>query len=96
MLTIRTKQVSKIMTMIGKDSFLCVLSKRAWTEAIGCANKEAQMDGAVVDIRMKNDEKNKALEAAIGQIEKAFGKGSVMKLGQESQQWTYKPFPLDL
>ena len=31
---------------------------------------------------MKNDEKNKALEAAIGQIEKAFGKGSVMKLGQ--------------
>ena len=40
------------------------------------------MDGAAVDIRMKNDEKNKALEAAIGQIEKAFGKGSVMKLGQ--------------
>ena len=40
------------------------------------------MDGAVVDIKMKNDEKNKALEAAIGQIEKAFGKGSVMKLGQ--------------
>ena len=36
------------------------------------------MDGAVVDIKMKNDEKNKALEAAIGQIEKAFGKGSVM------------------
>ena len=40
------------------------------------------MDGTVVDIKMKNDEKNKALEAAIGQIEKAFGKGSVMKLGQ--------------
>ena len=40
------------------------------------------MDGAVVDIKMNNDEKNKALEAAIGQIEKAFGKGSVMKLGQ--------------
>ena len=40
------------------------------------------MDGAVVDIKMKNDDKNKALEAAIGQIEKAFGKGSVMKLGQ--------------
>ena len=39
------------------------------------------MDGTV-DIKMKNDEKNKALEAAIGQIEKAFGKGSVMKLGQ--------------
>ncbi|MGB2324401.1 MAG: DNA recombination/repair protein RecA, partial [Candidatus Puniceispirillales bacterium] len=27
-------------------------------------------------------EKLKALESAIGQIEKAFGKGSVMKLGQ--------------
>ena len=40
------------------------------------------MEGTVVDIKMKNDEKNKALEAAIGQIEKAFGKGSVMKLGQ--------------
>ena len=36
----------------------------------------------VVDMKMKSDDKNKALEAAIGQIEKAFGKGSVMKLGQ--------------
>ena len=31
------------------------------------------MDGTV-DIKMKNDEKNKALEAAIGQIEKALAK----------------------
>ena len=54
------------------------------------------MDGAVVDIKMKNDEKNKALEAAIGQIEKAFGKGSVMKLGQRSLRWTCKPFLLGL
>ena len=30
-----------------------------------------------------NDEKNKALEAALGQIERAFGKGSVMKLNGE-------------
>ncbi len=29
-----------------------------------------------------NMDKNKALEAALGQIERAFGKGSVMKLGQ--------------
>ena len=29
-----------------------------------------------------NVDKNKALEAAVGQIERAFGKGSVMKLGQ--------------
>ena len=40
------------------------------------------MAGVVVDMNMKCDDKNKALEAAIGQIEKAFGKGSVMKLGQ--------------
>ena len=30
----------------------------------------------------ENDEKKKALEAAMGQIEKQFGKGSVMKLGE--------------
>ena len=40
------------------------------------------MAGVVVDMNMKSDDKNKALEMAIGQIEKAFGKGSVMKLGQ--------------
>ena len=32
------------------------------------------MAGIVVDMKMKSDDKNKALEAAIGQIEKAFGK----------------------
>ena len=31
---------------------------------------------------MKKEDKLKALEAAIGQIEKSFGKGSVMKMGQ--------------
>ncbi len=40
------------------------------------------MAGNVVELQMNTDDKNKALEAAIGQIEKAFGKGSVMKLGQ--------------
>ena len=30
----------------------------------------------------ENDEKKKALEVAMGQIEKQFGKGSVMKLGE--------------
>ncbi len=30
-------------------------------------------------------DKNKALEAALGQIERAFGKGSIMKLGQREQ-----------
>ena len=32
-----------------------------------------------------NDEKKKALEAALGQIEKQFGKGSVMKLGENAK-----------
>ena len=40
------------------------------------------MTAQIVDLKMNNEDKNKALEAAIGQIEKAFGKGSVMKLGQ--------------
>ena len=31
-----------------------------------------------------NSEKKKALEAAIGQIEKQFGKGAVMKLGENA------------
>ena len=31
---------------------------------------------------MINEEKQKALEAALGQIEKQYGKGSVMKLGR--------------
>ena len=29
-------------------------------------------------------DKQKALEAALGQIERAFGKGSIMKLGEQS------------
>ena len=31
---------------------------------------------------MMNEEKQKALEAALGHIEKQYGKGSVMKLGR--------------
>ncbi|MBI3451787.1 MAG: recombinase RecA [Rhodospirillales bacterium] len=33
-------------------------------------------------VEKDNMDKNKALEAALGQIERAFGKGSIMKLGQ--------------
>jgi len=44
---------------------------------------EAEMTGVVVDMKMQADDKSRALDAAIGQIEKAFGKGSVMKLGQQ-------------
>ena len=34
-----------------------------------------------------NDEKRKALDAAMGQIEKQFGKGSVMKRGGEHRKY---------
>ena len=30
-------------------------------------------------------DKNKALDAALGQIERAFGKGSIMRLGQREK-----------
>ena len=30
-------------------------------------------------------DKQKALEAALGQIERSYGKGSIMKLGQQDQ-----------
>ena len=35
---------------------------------------------------MERDEKLKALDAALGQIERQFGKGAVMKLGDPSVQ----------
>ena len=37
-----------------------------------------------------NTDKNKALEAALGQIERAFGKGSIMKLGQTDQAMEFE------
>ena len=40
------------------------------------------MSAELVDFKMNENDESKALDAAIGQIEKAFGKGSVMKLGQ--------------
>ncbi len=44
------------------------------------ALRAASRDGAEKDTK-DNMDKNKALEAALGQIERAFGKGSIMKLG---------------
>ncbi len=44
--------------------------------------RDIKMAAKVVELSMKKDDKLKALEAAIGQIEKNFGKGSVMKMGQ--------------
>ncbi len=42
-------------------------------------------DTALRLVEKEGMDKNKALEAALGQIERAFGKGSVMKLGQREQ-----------
>ncbi|MBQ9280169.1 MAG: recombinase RecA [Clostridia bacterium] len=44
-------------------------------------NTNQQLDNKKVVI---NEEKRKALEAALGQIEKQFGKGAVMKLGESA------------
>ena len=43
------------------------------------------MNAEVLDFSMDNENKNLALEGAISQIEKNFGKGSVMKLGENDQ-----------
>ena len=42
---------------------------------------------------MEKDEKLKALDAALGQIEKQFGKGAVMKLGDPSAQMNVETIP---
>ena len=39
--------------------------------------------GAIRLVKNENNDKQKAIEAALSQIDKAFGKGSVMKLGQK-------------
>ena len=43
------------------------------------------MNAEVLNFSMDNENKNLALEGAISQIEKNFGKGSVMKLGENGQ-----------
>ena len=42
---------------------------------------------------MINEEKQKALEAALGQIEKHYGKGSVMKLGESGANMQVETVP---
>ena len=42
---------------------------------------------------MEKDEKLKALDAALGQIEKQFGKGAVMKLGDSSAHMNVETIP---
>ena len=38
---------------------------------------------------MTRDDKLKALDAAITQIEKSYGKGSIMKLGDSGSEYEY-------
>ena len=45
---------------------------------------------------MINEEKQKALEAALGHIEKQYGKGSVMKLGDSSSNMVVEAVPYRL
>ncbi|MCQ2520419.1 MAG: recombinase RecA [Lachnospiraceae bacterium] len=42
---------------------------------------------------MEQDEKKRALEAALGQIEKQFGKGAVMRLGDPASQMNVETIP---
>ena len=51
------------------------------------------MTAKVVDISVDRDEKLKALEAAMGQIEKDFGQGSIMKLGQNGAPTRIESIP---
>ena len=45
------------------------------------------MNAEVLEFSMDNENKNLALEGAISQIEKNFGKGSVMKLGENEKPY---------
>ena len=51
----------------------------------GITGKQLMADTALRLVEKEGMDRNKALEAALGQIERAFGKGSVMKLGQRQQ-----------
>jgi len=68
------KQKKKILkNILTKDKCECYIIKSNTNRCLILKQKG--------EIIMENTEKKKALEAAIGQIEKQFGKGSVMKLG---------------
>jgi recombination protein RecA len=46
-------------------------------------NKRSQLNGGI-ELSINKDDKERALEAALNQIEKQFGKGSIMRLGDDS------------
>lgn len=43
-----------------------------------------------------NEDKKKALDAAIAKLEKDFGKGTVMKLGDRQPRYQWRQFRQDL
>ena len=45
------------------------------------------------EVNMEKNEKLKALDAAISQIEKQYGKGAVMKLGDPASQMNVETIP---
>jgi len=46
-----------------------------------------------LEVRMEREEKLKALDAAISQLEKSYGKGTVMKLGDPTSQMNIETIP---
>ncbi len=47
----------------------------------------------ILEVYMISEEKKRALEAAVSQIEKSYGKGSLMKLGDNSKDTTIQAVP---
>lgn len=46
-----------------------------------------------VERKVDQSEKDKALDAALSQIQKQFGKGAIMKLGDKGAQMNVEPYP---
>ena len=44
---------------------------------------------------MANEDKKRALDAAIAKLEKDFGKGTVMRLGDRQHRWQLRRFRQD-
>ena len=47
----------------------------------------------MIDINATREEREKALEAALNQIEKQYGKGAVMRLGDDSARLNVEAIP---
>ena len=61
---------------------------------IACGIREASMSDPGLRLVEKGDmDKQKALDAALSQIERSFGKGSVMKLGQQDSAVEIEAIP---